>query len=214
MIETKKGVAHVEMILAFVLFIVFVVFLLFFLRPFGNDTLEDSILISAKNAFFENTSVSLTTVLVNYDENSEGCKPEIEGTAGLNAKRIDTSASDKFYVYFAESNALEDDGLSTCPEDSYEIGTPQTIIVVSDFYLEGFKNDYESGYEILKNEELGLPSTVDFSILSDLKISGKTYILEERSPEQVKVIAGAYRQQVLIKETGELISKDFIIKVW
>ncbi len=90
--------------------------------------------------------------------------------------------------------------------NSSQLGNVVHSKVLSNFTLEVLRQRYTTNYDDLKNS-FGLLPTADFSIISN------NYLLERRTPDQTKVIAGAYRKQVL-NSNGDLETKDFIIKVW
>ena len=63
--DCKRGAAHVEIVLAFVLFVGFVIFLLIFIRPLsGGDNLSEAVVLGLVDSFLEEGSVNLTKVFV------------------------------------------------------------------------------------------------------------------------------------------------------
>lgn len=209
-VSSKRAASHVEIIIAFILFVTFVVFLLYFIKPFKSDTVEDNSLLMVKNNFFELSSVNLTVVLGNFSNNdNKPCKPKIVGTEEDKFRAIakPTPKENIYEIYI--SDAPDFNGisglLSDCSQD-ITLGDIKNQVVLSNETLANYKIEYRDNYETFK-QRLGLPPNADFSVLAP------DYILEKRAPDQIKVIAGAYRKPVL-DSSGTLINKDFIFKVW
>jgi hypothetical protein len=207
----KSGASHIEMILAFILFSGFVFFLFYFFQPFQTQTLQDAVLVSLKDSFFNNVSVNLTTVLVNFSDKHGAINPcrlpdsNISGTGRMGVLNISTSRPEFYYLYYSDSLDFPRPGLLNCSLD-YQIGNINNLIVLSDYSLKNIEQRYNTDYVGLKSD-LGLPNNADFSI------STKEYSMERQTPEKVKVIAGVYRRLILYGN-GTLINRDFIIKVW
>ena len=193
----KAGAAHVEMILAFVLFVGFVVFLLNTLQPYKKDILQDSILESLSNKFISSVETNLTKVLV--ENQTDTCKPnEISGNAIVGNKD-----GNFFYVYFSPEFPVS--SFQNCQGD-YKIGYINSQIVLSNKSLEEIKLNYSSDYKNLR-KNMGLPTTVDFSVIAG------DYTLEKTIPENVQIKTISKREKVLYSN-GTLVGKDFIFKIW
>ncbi len=212
----KGAAAHIEIIFAFLIFVGFVIFLLYYIQPFKTDTLEDAALVALKESFFKEASVNLTTVLVNFSANGyQPCRvtniPGIDSSL-THVKAVNTSKSSEgfYYLYYTDgtdfTTSTNLDSSPGCAVNASSYGDINELIVLSDYKLNIIKQDYLAVYDTLK-VRLGLPPNADFTILS------ADYVLEKRAPDQIKVIAGAYRKQVL-GSNATLINKDFIIKVW
>lgn len=197
--RSKRGSAHLEIILSFVIFVGFTFFLLSYLQPSKNNNLSNSIGFGLENQFFEEISTNLTKVLVNSSE--PACQPnEVIGNA------ISQGVSGTFY-YVLVSDEFEGrtDLLLPCL-GSYKIGFVEQKGVISNRSLSEMAYKYANNYDELKNE-LGVPVTIDFAIISN------EYVLERDVLDGVEVIAKNYRRSVLHSD-GSVLTEDFLIKIW
>ncbi len=194
----KKGAAHVEIILSFVLFVGFTYFLLNYLQPSGSNYLEDSILISLKDRFFENTSTNLTIALVNYSV--EICQPS---ELSENSISVDIGRIGYYYVY---SSSEFIDALNPCVLANYKLGFVDREGVISNASLKNIESLYVSNYDSLKTE-FGIPANVDFGLV----IPG--YSFPKQIPDNTKVVAGSYKKKILYAN-GTSVNTDFIFKIW
>jgi hypothetical protein len=195
----KRGSAHLEIILSFVIFVGFTFFLLSYLQPAKNNNLSNSIGFGLENQFFEEISTNLTKVLVNSSESA--CQPdEVVGSA------ISQVVSGTFYYVLISDEFVGRAGLlSPCSVD-YKIGFIESKEVISNRSLSEMAYKYVNNYDELKNE-LGVPVTIDFAVVSN------EYVLQKDIPAGVEVIAKNYRRTVLHSD-GSVLTEDFLIKIW
>lgn len=219
----KRGSAHLEIIMSFVIFVSFTLFLILSLEPTKQNLLEDSILFSVKNAFFDNVTTNVTSVLVdtrkengNECPQSGACIPEELGES----KKIiynKVGESECLYYLFVSEEFSEDLTIRKCVQNEnqesdkkYFLGYIEKQQVLSNRTLHEIKEEYNRDYNASK-ARLKVPEVVDFAI----KISDDSYNydLSRTIPDDAEVVSAVYRKKVLY-ENGSVINQDFIIKVW
>lgn len=221
MISRKKAASHIEIIFAFILFVGFVFFLIYFIQPFRTETLQDAVLVSLKDSFFDSVSSNLTSILVNFTENKKADSGEyfpcrlnetiVPGTKSMNVINISTVRPEFSYLYYSDAPDIvelaSNLSLAECDKNkNYTMGNINELVVLSDYKLKNISEKYAKNYSGLK-QDLGLLPNVDFSVQVG------SYSMSKVSPEQVDKFVGVYRRMVLYSN-GTLINKDFIIRVW
>src|SRR3989338_4636988 len=80
----KRGIGHIEVILAFILFVGFLLFGLYFLNPLDSGRVLDSSLFYAKDAIKDNVSSNLLVYSIIIDSPSDAVSVplSIEGIDG------------------------------------------------------------------------------------------------------------------------------------
>lgn len=199
----KRGSAHLEMIMAFVIFVSFTLFLLYTLQPPRKQVIDDSALLSLKDRFFENITINLTIVLVNHSLESGPCKPQdISG----NSISFPVNGSDGKFSYVYISNEIQGN-LDNCTANKHSIGYTDFKQVVSNNSISLLQNLYNNDYDGLK-EYFDLPRGVDFAVESN------NYDLAPNAgTPTIGVVSYNYQKQ-LIFANGSLILEDFIIRTW
>jgi len=194
----KRGSAHLEMIMSFVIFVSFTLFLLFTIETPRKNVIDDSSLLSLKEKFFQNVSTNLTIVLINRTN----CKPsDMSNSILVNI----VGSSDKKYVY--NSSELVDSAEGDCSQGTYKEGYRENREVLSNKSLANIQYLYYNDYETLK-QYFGLTKGVDFAILS----RGYNMVPNAGIPE-TNVPAYGYQKQVLYSN-GTLVLDTFTIRTW
>lgn len=94
----KKGAAHIEIVVSFILFVSFVLFILFYVKPYGDGTLSDSISIGVQNSFEKMTLTNITSIFLYA--NSSKCFAIPLGLGDLNSSvsRLDGSFVESYVL--------------------------------------------------------------------------------------------------------------------
>ena len=224
----KRSAGHVEMIIAFVLFAVIVTFLLLYIRPYEKTTLADTILSGLENSFKDKVYTNLTSVFLRIESNEAlGCVSlsldglDLNFNDGIilrdnggnsvdakleNRRLIISSEKDFFYLSMSPEFSNEGGSCSNALDVEYSAGGIVKKQLISDRKILDLKDQYDSGYDILK-QELGVPATVDFAIIIG------NVLMEKNIPEEVEVKAGTFYENVLYSD-GIIENKKIILKVW
>lgn len=222
----KKGSAHFEILISFVMFVSFTLFLIFTLEPTKQDLLEESILFNLQNVFFEEVTTNVSYVLVDYnknktnlgantcnDNNNKVCYPPEIAADGPKIA-IDIPEKDCVSIVYASnefgSSKVDRPCVINPSQDlKYLIGYIYREDILSNKTLIKIKNEYSTDYAQLKNVKLKVPEVVDFAIDS----SDDSFDMTKTVPDEAEVIAGTYRKKVLYAN-GSIINHDFTVKVW
>jgi hypothetical protein len=224
----KKGSSHFEIIISFILFVGFTLFLVLSLTPTKQDLLEESILFGVKNAFFDNVTTNLTSVLVDTTgnnncpggwESSRICRPPELAGAG-EAIWTEAGKDCRFYVIASSefagigSDKLDEDNSDICNRNdaakNYSLGYIEKQQAISNKTLQIMKVEYNTNYNASK-VRFGVPEVVDFAV--DFDSSTESIDMDKTVPDGAPVIAGVYRKKVLYGN-GSIVNQDFIVKVW
>ena len=216
----KKGSSHFEIIISFILFVGFTLFLVLSLTPTKQDLLEESILFGVKNAFFDNATTNVTSVLIdikktqgngNLCPQNKACYPE---EIGNSENKIFKEEKECVYYISASQEFPEDLVSDKCKDNenkkNYSLGYIEKQQVISNNTLQIFKKEYYSDYNASKTR-FGVPDVVDFAV--DFDASDDVIDMTKTVPDGAPVIAGVYRKKVLYGN-GSIINQDFIVKVW
>ena len=231
----KRGASHIEMILAFVLFTGFVIFAFIFFNPVGSDRLVDTTTDYTFTEIIDVGSVQLETFSVKIDTESQDIKDPIavdlesidleknvrvenQDGGSLPSKKIGDIVHFDWDTDFAMIKISEDINPSTSDfntnplnPDLYEIASSDSRKVLSEKKMEELKTRYQSNYNNLK-EEFNLPGRAQFGF-SLTNSDGFDITPETSIPEGLDVFSDSRRHEVL-KENGELIFADLIVKIW
>lgn len=227
----KRGYTHIEVIIAFVLFFAFVAFLLIYIRPYDTTTLSGSVVSAFYDSFKQQSYTNLTMFFLKADyEGKQACfyieldrnlfefsfsdakslvKPVKGGVvpSTLDTERLYIEKTGEFYNVLISPDFTPDSSFS-CGEKftDYELGSINEKQLVSNKSLFDLKERYEKGYALLR-EDLNLPETFDFAIVSDL------VVMQKNIPEKAEVVARDYVEEVLLQD-GTVISEKFTLMVW
>jgi len=213
----KKGSAHFEIIISFILFVGFTLFLVLSLEPTKQDLLEESILYGVADTFFADIKTNVTSVLI-FVNSSGGstcsalndispCMPaEISNSTPISSVKQNKLCT--YYLY--SSNEFPSISLSSCISQNkqYSLGYIERQEVLSNKTLNLRKTEYYNNYNASKTR-FGVPAVVDFAVIID----GTNFNMTRTIPDEAQVISGIYRKSV-IYANGSIINRDFIIKVW
>ncbi len=236
----KKGLQHIEAILAFVLFIGFLIFVFFFLSPFkGSRTLTSS-LDYAFNEVVSNSEseVESYVVVVDRDVTKTGyigvSINRILSGPNINAKAynkdgspLSTKLEDNniyfirgtkeervFTIRFSDALPNSDDITGDLlDDDDYLISSSDETKMISESKFRNIQYRYDNDYENLKRE-FNIPNRVDFgfSLIFDDGVNKITAEKEIRG--NTEVLSKSDRVQVIIANSGEIKFAEMIIKVW
>ncbi|MBT3398206.1 hypothetical protein HN630_01790 [archaeon] len=227
----KKGAAHFEMIVSFVLFVGFIFFLLIFIRPYGTTTLSGSVVLTLFDSFEERAHTNLTRIFLKANNvGGGGCfyvnlpsemfgyeltKSLVRGVddnernSKMVGEELSIDATDEFYKV-AISPDFDNDVLPTCTElMGFTLGSVVEQRAISYRRLEEMNALYDSNYEKLK-EDLNFPEAFDFSIVS---LDLPDIVMQGVVPDTGEIVAQDYVEEVLF-ENGTMINARFTLKVW
>lgn len=228
----KKGAAHFEMIIAFVIFMGFVGFLFTIIKPYDTQVLTGSVIEGVFDSFKKETEVDFVKFFLRTEGTATSCHNatlllelfsyELRNTKtfDLNGDSVNSNVDGEiiflgdvpgyFYVYSSEtfgdtSFVCDNDGVDLDPR----IGsvTQKKVLSLSKLQEieESYINDYE-GTRVL----LGVPEIYDFTIVSnDVSIS-----LERERPETGDIIAKDFLAEVLDESEAKIINARFTLTVW
>lgn len=228
----RRGVSHIEMILAFVIFVGFLIFALFFFNPLNNVRVLDSSLEYSFNEIFDNVAVDFETYTVSLngvpngvveltldsdissaevrieDENGNILNSEYDGTNVRFEKNGESVAHIMFSEVFVASSAPT--GVSNSIDEGM-ISSSEEKKVFSEERVEALVLSYNSDYDTVKSN-FNLPGRVDFafSLIFD---EGDSLSAEREIPNAIDVYSESERVEVIRKD-GSLDFADFLVKVW
>lgn len=228
----KRGYTHIEVIIAFVLFFAFVTFLMIYIRPYSTTTLSESVVSAFYDSFKQQSYTNLTTFFLKADYNGQPTCFYIElnktlfefsfsdakslvkpvngsvAPSALGPERLYINKTEEFYNVLISpdfENSLS--GTSSCENfTDYKLGSINEKQLVSNKSLFDLKDRYEKGYSALR-QDLNLPGTFDFAIVSDL------VVMQKNIPEKAQVVARSYIEEVLLQD-GTVVSEKFTLMVW
>ena len=228
----KRGLSHIEVILAFVLFVGFLIFGLYFFNPLDSGRVVDSSLIYTINEIVENTSaftlryaVSLNTSKESVEfplprENTDGGGFRVETHNGERiVSRYDginvafDRVDDFVYITFGpfESEQGEIGNFQRLNSREYSLSSSNREKVIIEGSFEDLNRSYYSDYYDLK-KEFNIPNRIDFSaeiVFAD----GQKISLERSAPVGLDVFSKVERKKVM-RNDGRLEFADLTVKVW
>jgi hypothetical protein len=225
--NNKRGSAHLEMILSFVIFIGFIFFILIFIRPYGQSTLATSVSSGIYENFKQNTSTELTTLFLKLNGSHAGCinislpsdmmkydaissavygnGVKIDSVINSNILSIGETNEDSLYVYI--SPEFSPATLSACSTyNDYTWGGILEEKAISNRSLFEMAERYENDYDGLKSE-LGVPGIFEFGISSEI------LTMERTIPKNLDVIVKEYNEKVVFA-SGEIKNVRFRFSLW
>ena len=233
----KRGIGHVEVILAFVLFLTFIFAGFYFFNPLKEDRLLGSSLDYARQKIVENISVKQITygLIIN---NTEG---QISSTivainigtvnllykeyvGNLSGDRIESNRvndmvyikkstwSEKEILYIRFSEDISELASSvTALENSkfYTIASVKEEEVISEKRAMELESDYYDNYNNLKSR-FNIPKRVEFGFI--LKFDNNEMIFADNSSINNEVFANSKRVKTLADGTNKFAY--LIVKTW
>lgn len=231
----KRGMGHIEVILAFVLFVGFLLFGLYFFNPLNNNRLIDSSLFYAMDEITKNTSSELLTyavvinssvasdaVALQLDRNGiEGSGVRVEKSDGesLNSRYENNNLvferqGNFFFVFFGDfpynNSVVSGSPAVLSAPSNFSISSSDTRKVLSERGAIYLKEKYSGNYEGLKTQ-FNLPRRVDFSF--SLKLGNESISASQNIPEGIEVFSDSKRVEV-IRTDGTRTFADIIVAVW
>ncbi len=225
----KKGAAHIELILSFVIFIGFLIFLLAIFKPFSSQEGSSIYLDVLERGITENTSVKVYSFTLKLSEPISPCfwfegdyignvkvKDKDNNFVGafINKKKIYINSDKTFFYIFSspafEANPFNIDGCKKPEDGKYTLGLLRSFSKLSYSKLELLKQTYESDYIEIK-KELKLPASENFLfilketngriILEVNKTIPKGKVLSRNIPTEVVYANGTIKYAVLNIQT-------------
>ena len=212
----KKGAAHIEMILSFVLFISFLIFVFAFINPAKRIEPSRAILDISEQEIVKNSSINITTISLKLDYapaascfsinllelgineiigyNNIIIRNSADNTFGLRRRNtdLDIETSGDFYKILAsedfDASSYSPANCETIDSNNITIGQVTTKKAISFKRIEKFSQAYAQDYNSLK-QSINFPGRSDFGFaLKDN--SGNTILnaLKEK-PKSAVVIA-------------------------
>jgi len=230
----KKGLAHIEVIVSFLIFIGFVIFLFATLNPIRKTSVDNSIFDNVQykieNDLGLDTELHFVSIILKDTltkncfnipriDDLENCnmglivknaKGEIEG-ANIESSQIlidiKPYSDNRFHTIYCSEDISGNAGCSGATVD-YELGVIQKQRFISYNKLENFINNLETDYDT-KKETLGIPKGSDFA----LRLRDGQNILREsttNAPSTTKVLSRSYPIRVL---DSQATIKTYIIDI-
>ncbi len=205
----KKGSAHFEIIISFILFVSFTLFLVLSLEPTKQDLLEESILYGVADTFFVDIKTNVTSVLV-FVNNPSDCSVCMPAELDSNSNDLSLAQQKPCTYYILSSNEFVDQNIPSCSSQvkPYSLGYIERQEVISNKTLNERRVEYYNDYNASKTR-FGVPAVVDFAVI----IEGTDFAMQKTIPDEAEVISGVYRKSV-IYANGSIVNLDFIVKVW
>ncbi|MCH7568943.1 MAG: hypothetical protein IIA87_06010 [Nanoarchaeota archaeon] len=232
MVKRKRGLAHIEVILAFVIFSGFLIFAFLFFSPVDNRRVLDSSLFYAVDEISDNISI----ILESYSVTINNAVPDIVGINITNPNnfsvRVETysgenlsSNYDDGYVVFDRggnnfvivkfSEDFADGSLTgerqILSPENYTISSSDTKKILSEKGALILNQTYNENYLGLK-KNFNLPNRIDFGFSLIFSPNDKI-VAENNIPANLEVVVDEKRVEV-IRQDGNIIFADLVVKVW
>jgi len=232
----KRGISHVEIILAFVIFVAVVGFALYFFNPGDSTRLVETSLEYAFREISQNTSIPIETFSVVIDSaaivgdnislNFSGIDgnvrvEEYNGTV-LNSSHVgdlvhvqaaDWSAIELIFVMFGEEFYETPSLIENHNETYYEIGSSNMKDVLSEERFRSLVDAYDHDYFALKGEDhFNLADRANFGFSLEFD-DGSSIDAQKDILSGLDVFVEAQRIEVL-REDGDIVFSDLVVKVW
>jgi len=229
-IKNKKGAAHVEMIISFVIFISFLAFILIVFRPFKIFSKSTSALDITETEIIDYVSVNLSVSSLKINSSvstGKSCffvdlareNPIIikDENGRIRAKRQDNKIyfenSGYFYKLYSSEELIENDiNTADCEnleEGNYTLGVIKFYKKISYSELVSFNESYYNNYEQLK-ENLGLRN--DFNMIIGNN-SGILFECSRYKPSGIEIMAKETSIEIL-DSNADLSPAILNIQVW
>lgn len=228
----KRGIGHVEFILAFLIFVLIVLFTFYFFSPVKSTRLKESSLVYAYKEVLSESSTSLDSYSVKIvdttspviaiqleDLGSKNIAAEDYYGARLEISRLNSVAyvkpQGKNFVLIRASDGIDQasdfEDKPMVNTSKYQITLISTDSVISSKKMETLKSQYESNYTDFK-KTIGIPTNVNFAFGMIYSASDKITALAN-APQSQEVFSHSERLQS-IKQDGKNLFGEFWVRVW
>ncbi len=233
-IKNKKGAAHVEMMVSFVIFIGFLIFFIIIFKPLKIFSVNTSSLDLTEAKIIDYVSSPLTISSITLNSSFVPDKTCFHVPFNLSNKVIfrDENSNtveankDEDYIYFnyisgnrfyrvysseelVEKNIADVSGCEDIDEVNYTIGVTRTDKKISENELESFFNEYSSEYSQLK-KNLNLANNFNIIIRDGSEV---VYKGERTKPAGIDIIAKDISIEIL-DSNAELKPAIMNIQTW
>ena len=232
MINNKRGVSHVEIIISVVLFLGFVGLALFFFSPGDTDRLVDTTLIYAFDEVISNTSIDVESYSVildcsggcngagikipGIDDNLEVSAIDENGVNLLSRREgdwvyVQNGGKDFFTIKYGE-DFEENSGVGQVSDSVYTLGASDSKKIISKKMMLALTESYDADYRSLKKDGFNLPDRIDF----EFELTGLGNPIK---PNEIEKISGAEvfgktERVEVIDEFGKTSFGELTISVW
>lgn len=234
MIKIKKGAAHIDVIISFIIFLTFVVFILVFFNPLKKYSASTAPLDAAEAVIIKATSIDVTTVSLSLNTSST-IIPGIGGCASIqlplanpiavidengdstNADRSGNRVNfvrsfGKFFKIYSSEELVENTITAPCNSltaNDYTLGIQKTEKKIAYSKLLALNYSYSNDYAQLK-EDLNLTNNFNVGVRIGSEYLFKTDIYK---PKNVEAMARDVSIEIL-DENGNLIPAMMNIQTW
>jgi len=228
----KRGMSHIEVVLAFILFIGSIASVLYLIQPIEKKDLGSSLQYALRE-FERNSETTVETYFIKiYRErlgkdiisiNSSGMgdlKASAEGYSGklLPTRRdegfvyVNISGEDSIYLRFSEefTDSLEKEHYSPFNESFYSLGANNANRFISEKKLLEFNKTYYEEYSRAR-DIVGLGKTAEFSFA--VYFSDSAIKAERKVPVGANVYSNSKREEIL-RTDGSIVFGEVIMKTW
>lgn len=231
LINDKRGISHIEIMISFVIFLGFLIFLLTFLNPF-HSKLPNSLIGWVESEMveeMEETSYSISITLIKDIESNcfrlediphfKECEVVVrdESNSILKAENyggvLTIEKSGEFYMAYCSDILSENRGLSGCVSlflEDYELGVLNEKKVLSREKIQKLVDDYYKNYELTK-DRFNIPSTMDYAFI--LTESSNRYEAVKEQKKTSDQIAKTIKVEVL-NEDATVEQGSLTIMIW
>jgi len=235
----KKGMSHIEVILAFVLFISSIIAILYFFNfPKDNSNistnLEDTYSkirdnlstdlfiygVKINDNLAKNLSLNLSTNIKGYrvyakDYLGNQINASItDNNTGVICLNTNNDLSNFVYIYL-NKDITEDPvtgGCTNYEEDKYNISSMQKESLMSVNSALDLKNEYEQNYTALKSY-FNLSKETNFGFELDINETDKI-IAENNVPRGIEIYAKDYKLNLINDSIRNVLIANLKIKIW
>jgi len=235
-IESKRGISHIEFIFSLLIFLAFIGVALFFFAPRGTTNVVENTLDYTYDAVLNKGSVEIHEYGVKLDQdalssnNVDIVSVSIDDFQGnvrvedLNGNVLDSrregdmvyiahGGNDFVYLMISEEfieRSLTGSGVVS--EDYYEVSSLISGKVLSVKKINDLEDSYESDYDSLK-KDIRLPAIIDFGFLLDFKDFNDGDVSADREDRKEEVFSKTGRLEIL-KEGGDREFGTLTVRVW
>ncbi|MEK6893278.1 MAG: hypothetical protein AABX07_03680 [Nanoarchaeota archaeon] len=235
----KRGVSHIEIIMAFILFISAVAFVFIFINPFATKNPTSAIEKYSLNELTNllKTNITTYTLIISDNVNDNAIAIDLGFTipSAVNARAKYYSgielpsgiSSDRNKVYLTwnkdnghvvlislseefEAYTPDPDIASLLPENKYQISSSVFFESISESKTSALEAEYFAQYSILK-AELNIPPQADFGF--KLSLPGKTIAANKIIPENIEVKS---RNKIVrvVNPSGSQLLGNLEVSIW
>ena len=231
----KRGLGHIEMILAFLLFIGFLFFGIYFFNPLNANRLLDSSVDYAVREIIQNTSINTLSysIVINASDPAVVAIPisafqaipensflvldsrgNVLKSEKQTASLLFDRGSERFVRIISGNfdvvNDIPSAGI-TLPAGNYTISSSESKELASEKKIGLLKTRYDSDYLGLK-KDFNLPGRVDFSFATVFSEINNVTATQE-VPQGIEALARQERIEVLMAD-GKVQFADLFVRVW